>query len=332
MPNVYSEAPARATPPPAPRRTRPSATRPIRRGYPPLAVPWRAILPRQMPSAGLRGRAARFGRALLLTVLAPGVASRSRSSPRGRARRRSAQAHQHAARALELYQQGAYHEAIGELEVAAQARPDGEGSRLQSRGRPRKARRHRRRAPLLPALRADGPRSARAGESGHVPATPRGGTQRGREALGGPPAPHDHPRHGARASFPRREALRAVRLAHRDHAGHRRGGDRGRVVPGGEGAVRPPQARHRDEPAPTGTRSSKTARSPPTTRPSPRTWASLVGAVGLAATAVLFLARTRDSAPATPSGAGSTGRGVSRVVISGTPLRGGGAVVIEARF
>jgi hypothetical protein len=54
-----------------------------------------------------------------------------------------------------------------------------------------------------------------------------------------------------------------------------------------------------------------------------------VGAVGVLAATVLFLARTRDSAsPAT----GSAGPAHAAVVLSGTPLPGGGALFLGARF
>jgi hypothetical protein len=54
-----------------------------------------------------------------------------------------------------------------------------------------------------------------------------------------------------------------------------------------------------------------------------------IGAAGIAATAILFFARTRVSA--SPS-ATIAGRSIASIVVSGTPLRGGGGLLVEARF
>jgi tetratricopeptide (TPR) repeat protein len=267
---------------------------------------------------------------VVLAVLAPSVASaQPPQAPRG-SPEASSQAHQHATRAHDLYQQGAYHEAIVELEVALKLDPNGKdlvfnlGVVHEKLGDIDDALRYFHRyeqMDLDPTERAKADTYLRrlqgARKEVEKPAEPQPPATI-RVLVPGPPAPPEK-RYG-RFDWVTATPLviGAGGIAAGSYLGVKALSDRPKPDAVTSDAYGYAQYENSEINAHNEAIAADVC--------------FLVGAVGLAATAVLFFARTRDSALPTSSAAGSTGRGVSRVVISGTPLRGGGAVVIEARF
>jgi tetratricopeptide (TPR) repeat protein len=282
-----------------------------------------------MPSGRLRGRAARFGRAVLLTLLAPGIAGAQPPRPSAEA---TAQAHQHATHAHDLYQQGAYHEAITELETALKLDPNGKdlvfnlGVVHEKLGDIEDALRYFHRYETMdldPLERAKADtylkRLQGARKEVEKPVEPSQGQARALppQPLPAPPPPEIH--YGRFDWLTVTVAVIGV----------------GGIAAGAYYGVKALADRPKPDTPTTSTDGYAQVENSELTAHNEAIISDVsfaVGAAGLAATAVLFFARTRDSAPAGSSVSGSAGPGVPRVVVSGTPLRGGGAVVFEARF
>ena len=282
-----------------------------------------------MLSARRRRRAANLACFVALSTVTPALppfavaafaADAPKTSPEA-----TAAAHQHATRAHELYQQGAYHEAIAELEVALKLDPNGKdlvfnlGVVHEKLGNIADALRYFERyeqMDLAPAerVRADTYLKRLQGARKEVekPVEPP-------QIVVSPPPPPPPPPEKHYGRFDWITGLTAgvgvVALGFGTGFGVRALTNRpmaGATTTDAYGYAQLENAQataHRDAII--------------------ADVAFGIGAAGLAATAILFFARTRDSASQRRGNAGSS---PPAIVLSGTPLRGGGGLLIEARF
>jgi tetratricopeptide (TPR) repeat protein len=283
-----------------------------------------------MLSARRRRRAANFACFVALSTVIPGLppfalaalaADAPKTSPEA-----TAAAHQHATRAHDLYLQGAYHEAIAELDVALKLDPNGKdlvfnlGVVHEKLGNIADALRYFERyeqMDLAPAERAKADtylkrlQGARKEVEKPVEITPP-------PPLPPPPPPAvPEEKHYGRFDW-LTATTGALGL--------------GGLAVGAAFGVKALQERPvAGMPAvgPNGYAQVENAQA------SAHTWAIrsdiflAAGAANVVAAAVLFFARTRDSASRK---AGIAGPQPAPIVVSGTPIRGGGALLIEARF
>jgi hypothetical protein len=260
---------------------------------------------------------------LAVSVLAPSVAFAD--PPRAAADPQTAAAHQHAARAHDLYQQGAYHEAIGELEAALKLDPNGKdlvfnlGVVHEKLGDIEDALRYFQRYETMDLTDAE-----RAKADTYLKRL-----QGARKEVEKPPEPPPQPPPQPPPPPPEKHYGRFDWIT----------GTAAVVGVGGlvMGSIFGVKALG-DRPSTTTTTDSDGYNQVENSEASAHKEAVVsdvsfaVGVVGVAATAVLFFARTRDSvSPSSPT-TGSASPPPSPVVISGTPLHGGGALFVGARF
>jgi tetratricopeptide (TPR) repeat protein len=233
----------------------------------------------------------------------------------------SAQAHQHAARAHELYQQGQYHEAISELEAALKLDPNGKdlvfnlGVVHEKLGDIEDALRYFER---YETMDLDAPERARA--ETYLKRL-QGARKEVEKPAEPPPTPPPAPPPPPEKHYGRFDALTGAAvvvgvagLAAGTIFGVKALSDRPKTTAttdtNGYAQVESGEASAHNE----GVASDV---------------CFLVGIAGVATAAVLFFARTRDSA--SPP-AGSTSPRPAAVVVSGAPLRGGGGLLLQATF
>ena len=276
-----------------------------------------------MLSARRRRRAAKLACLVALSTVIPGLALAAdapKSSPEA-----TAAAHQHATRAHELYQQGAYHDAIAELEAALKLDPNGKdlvfnlGVVHEKLGNIADALRYFER---YEQMDLDPPERARANtylkrlqgarkevEKPVEPPPP--------SPIQPPPPPPPAEKHYGRFDWVTGVSLglSAVAAGIGTGAGVKALADRPKTgVPT------------------TDTRGYAQVQAAETTAHREAIFSDVsfaIAAAGVTATAILFFARTRDSASPKAVAAGSSD---PPVVISCTPLARGGAVWVEARF
>ncbi len=264
---------------------------------------------------------------VVLSTVAPGSA---RAADPPKTNESSAAAHQHAARAHDLYQQGAYHEAISELEAALKLDPNGKdlvynlGVVHEKLGDIDDAIRYferYERMDLDPQERAKAETYMKRlqGARKEVEKPPEPPPPQPPPPQPPPPQPLPAPVEKRYGRFDWLTASTAVVTL-------------GGLAVGTVFGVKALLDRPKAGAATTDTYGYAQYAASQQTAHNEAIVADvglLVGAVGFATTAVLFFARARDSSH---RAAGTAGPALRRVVLSGTPLRGGGAVVLEARF
>ncbi|HEY8087642.1 MAG TPA: tetratricopeptide repeat protein [Polyangiaceae bacterium] len=236
----------------------------------------------------------------------------------------SAEAHQHAARARELYQQGAYRESISELETALKLDPNGKdlvfnlGVVHEKLGDIEDALRYFERYEQMDLDAAE-----RAKADAYVKRL-QGARHEVTKPENPPPPPPlpPPPPPPERPSYGRVDAATIVT------------GSLGLVAIGvGAGFGFKALADHPKSGAVTGANYTYSQLQDSVTKAHGEAVVSdaffIGGAAALTAAAILFFARTRVSKP---TASGSAGSAALPVVISGTPLRGGGALLLGARF
>jgi tetratricopeptide (TPR) repeat protein len=261
-------------------------------------------------------------RVLLVAMLAPSVAFAA-DPPKAPAidPALAAQAHQHAAHAHELYQQGSYHEAIAELDAALKLDPNGKdlvfnlGVVHEKLGDIEDALRYFERYEQM-----DLDAQERAKADTYLKRL-HGARKEVEKPVEPAPAPLPPPLPPPEKHYGRVDWM-TVTAAVVGVGGLAMGTIFGAKALG-------------DRPKSTATTDTSTYAQLENSEASAHNEAVasdlsfIVGGAGLATATVLFLARTRDSA--SPS-AGTASPAPPRVVVSGTPVRGGGALLFEAVF
>ncbi|MGO8997536.1 MAG: tetratricopeptide repeat protein [Polyangiaceae bacterium] len=266
--------------------------------------------------------ASRVARVVAVTILASSLAYADPPKLTPEQTLAAQQAHQHAARAHELYQQGSYHEAITELETALKLDPNGKdlvfnlGVVHEKLGDIEDALRYFQR---YEGMDLDAQERAKAD-------TYLKRLQGARKEVEKPPEPIPvpvvvppvqlPPEHYGRFDWLTASAavIGVAGLAMGTAYGVKALADR----PSGTTTTDTDGYNQYENSEATAHREAVTA-----------DVCFIAGAAGVAGAVVLFFARTRPSA--SPK-AGSAGSAPPPVVLSGTPLRGGGALLLEARF